>query len=138
MTSETDNKDAKDQDIGDNNLKDKEQEATSEDIQQSASSEQLDAEDKIADLNLADIIEGADNIDDKRGENVDDEDLIWHRDENERLIYVIHVDPGWSFQRDNKLPQEMISNKTVIRIKAGEYHRIIKGDGVCILYIEEK
>ena len=65
MTSETDNKDAKDQDIGDNNPKDKEQEATSEDIQQSASSEQLDAEDKIADLNLADIIDDADNIGDE-------------------------------------------------------------------------
>ena len=71
-------------------------------------------------------------------DNVSDEDLIWHRDKNERLIYVIHVDAGWSFQRDNQLPQEMVSNKTVIRIKAGEYHRIIKGDGVCVLYIEEK
>ena len=66
------------------------------------------------------------------------EDLVWHRDEGERLVYVIHVDPGWSFQRDNRLPQEMVSNETVIRIKAGEYHRIIKGDGVCVLYIEEK
>ncbi len=86
MTSETDNKDAKDQDIGDNNLKDKEQEAISEDIQQSASSQQLDAEDKIADLNLADIIEGADNIDDKRGENVDDEDAAALKDQLLRLM----------------------------------------------------
>tara|TARA_B100000424_G_C22879172_1_gene468027 strand:- start:406 stop:696 length:291 start_codon:yes stop_codon:yes gene_type:complete len=73
-----------------------------------------------------------------RSDDVEDKDLVWHRDENERLIYVIHVDAGWSFQRDNKLPQEMVSNETVIRIKAGEYHRIIKGDGVCVLYIEEK
>ncbi len=73
-----------------------------------------------------------------RSDDVADEDLVWHRDENERLIYVIHVDTGWSFQRDNDLPQEMVSNKTVIRIKAGEYHRIIKGSGVCVLYIEEK
>ena len=73
-----------------------------------------------------------------RSDDIKSEDLVWHRDESERLIYVIHVDPGWSFQRDNKLPQEMFSNKTVIRIEAGEYHRIIKGDGVCVLYIEEK
>lgn len=66
------------------------------------------------------------------------EDLIWHRDENERLVYVIHVDSGWSFQRDNQLPQELVSNETVIRIKAEEYHRIIMGEGVCVLYIEEK
>ena len=65
-------------------------------------------------------------------------DLVWHRDDCERLIYVIHVDPGWSFQRDNLLPQKLVSNETVIRIKAGEYHRLIKGYGVCVLYIEEK
>ena len=86
MTSETDNKDAKDQDIGDNNPKDKEQEATSEDIQQSASSEQLDAEDKIADLNLADIIDDADNIDDKGVENADDEDAAALKDQLLRLM----------------------------------------------------
>ena len=72
------------------------------------------------------------------GVDVDEKDLVWHRDENERLIYVIHVDPGWSFQRDNQLPQKMVSNETVVRIKAGEYHRLIKGDGACVLYIEEK
>jgi len=66
------------------------------------------------------------------------EDLVWHRDERERLVYVIHVGPGWSFQRDNQLPQKMVSNEIVIRIKAEEYHRIIKGEGVCVLYIEEK
>ena len=86
MTSETDNKDAKDRDIGDNNLKDKEQEATSEDIQQSAFSDQLDAEDKIADLNLADIIDDADNIDDKGGENADDEDAAALKDQLLRLM----------------------------------------------------
>jgi len=66
------------------------------------------------------------------------EDLIWHRDKKERLVYVIHVDDGWTFQRDNQLPQKMITNETVIRIKAEEYHRLIKGNGTCVLYIEEK
>jgi len=69
---------------------------------------------------------------------VSPKDLVWHRDHNERLIYVIHVDPGWTFQRDNQLPQKLVSNETVIRIKAEEYHRIIKGSGVCVLYVEEK
>jgi hypothetical protein len=66
------------------------------------------------------------------------EELVWHRDKQERLVYVIHVDDGWSFQRDNQLPQKMITNETVLRIKAEEYHRLIKGEGVCVLYIEEK
>ena len=66
------------------------------------------------------------------------EDLVWHRDKKERLVYVIHADDDWTFQRDNQLPQKMITNETVIRIKAEEYHRLIKGDGTCVLYIEEK
>ena len=72
------------------------------------------------------------------GKDVSDEELVWHRDEKERLIYVIHVDDGWSFQRDNQLPQKLVPNETVIRIKAGDYHRLIKGEGHCVLYVEEK
>jgi hypothetical protein len=65
--------------------------------------------------------------------------LEWHRDEKERLVYVIHAGIGWKFQRDNELPFLLLSNRTVIRIKAEEYHRVIKGDeGPLVLYIEEK
>ena len=71
-------------------------------------------------------------------DSVKDEDLVWHRDHNERLIYVIHVGAGWFFQRDNQLPQKLVSNETVIRMKKEEYHRLIKGEGACVLYIEEK
>ena len=66
------------------------------------------------------------------------EDLVWHRDERERVIYVIHVDDGWSFQEDNKLPQQLTSMNSVFRIGAGAYHRLIKGKGHCVLYVEEK
>jgi hypothetical protein len=54
------------------------------------------------------------------------------------VIYVIHVDDGWSFQEDNKLPQQLTSMSSVFRIDAGVYHRLIKGEGHCVLYIEEK
>ena len=72
------------------------------------------------------------------GKDVSDEELVWHRDEKERLVYVIHVDDGWSFQEDNKLPQALTSMISVFRIKAGTYHRLIKGEGHCVLYVEEK
>lgn len=68
-----------------------------------------------------------------------DELFEWHRDKKERLIYVIYAGIGWKFQRDNELPVLMISNRSTFRIKAEEYHRIIKGDeGPLVLYIEEK
>ncbi len=71
--------------------------------------------------------------------NVDEKLLEWHRDEKERLVYVIHSGIGWKFQRDNELPILLISNQSVFRIKAEEYHRLIKGDeGPLVLYIEEK
>ena len=69
--------------------------------------------------------------------DVDEMSLIWHTDKEDRTVTVLEG-IGWQFQRDNELPQKLVSNETVIRIKAGEYHRIIKGDGVCVLYIEEK
>ena len=72
------------------------------------------------------------------GQNVSEDDLVWHRDKRDRVIYVIHVDDGWSFQEDNKLPQELHSMTSVFRIEAGTYHRLIKGKGHCVLYVEEK
>lgn len=63
----------------------------------------------------------------------------WHRDKEERLVYVIYAGTGWKFQRDNELPVLLISNQSTFRVKPEEYHRIIKGDeGPLVLYIEEK
>ena len=70
---------------------------------------------------------------------IDEKLLEWHRDAKERLVYVIHSGVGWKFQRDNELPVLLVSNHSVFRIKAEEYHRIIKGEeGPLVLYIEEK
>jgi hypothetical protein len=71
-------------------------------------------------------------------EGVDEKLLEWHRDKKDRLVYVIHSGIGWKFQRDNELPVLLVSNHSVFRIKAEEYHRIIKGEGPLVLYIEEK
>jgi hypothetical protein len=55
--------------------------------------------------------------------NLDDDDLKWHYDLEDRTIVPI-TNNDWMFQKDNQLP-EKIDKK--IFIKAGEWHRLIKG-----------
>ena len=40
-------------------------------------------------------------------ENVDEEELIWHRDKKTRDVEVVSGD-GWQLQMDNELPEELI------------------------------
>lgn len=63
--------------------------------------------------------------------DVDMEELVWHRDREDRLIECIGK-TNWQFQRDNELP---ICFDKPIFIKAEVYHRLIKGDGDLILKI---
>ncbi len=64
---------------------------------------------------------------------VDQSQLVWHRDAEHRKITVVEG-RGWKFQRDNQLPQILNEGDTVT-IKAGEYHRLIKGDTDLIVSI---
>lgn len=68
-------------------------------------------------------------------EDVDEMDLIWHRDHNDRKIVVIQGN-AWKLQKDNELPVIM-EHGVVYEIKAMEYHRIIKGYGDLIIKIYE-
>jgi len=53
-------------------------------------------------------------------------DLIWHKDETNRLVEVLEG-KGWKFQLDNELPFEIKENN-IIFIPKGKTHRIIKGN----------
>ncbi len=66
-------------------------------------------------------------------ENVEDDELKWHRDYEDRLVRVIKSD-NWQLQMDNDLPQPLIENNEYF-IKMGEYHRVIKGKGDLIVEI---
>lgn len=55
----------------------------------------------------------------------DDHLFKWHQDPQERIIEVLNEN-NWKFQFDNKIPQKLEINK-IIKIKKGEYHRLIKG-----------
>lgn len=66
-------------------------------------------------------------------QDTDAEDLLWHRDRENRLIE--HVSgTGWKFQYDNELPI-LIEPNHAIDIPAGEWHRIHRGTDDLIIKI---
>lgn len=57
---------------------------------------------------------------------VNDQDLVWHRDREDRTVTVLEGS-GWSFQFDDQMPMELIKG-SIIKIPAMKYHRILKKD----------
>ena len=57
--------------------------------------------------------------------SVDNEELVWHRDKENREVRVVKG-IGWQFQREDCLPI-LLQAGDVIQIKKEEWHRIIKG-----------
>ena len=55
---------------------------------------------------------------------VDEKELVWHRDREDRRIYVIESS-GWKFQFDDCLPFEL-NNGDEFEIPRMTYHRILK------------
>ena len=62
--------------------------------------------------------------------------LKWHWDDEDREIKIL-VDTDWKFQFDNKIPQVLQKNE-IVKVKAGEYHRIIKGSTYLAVKINKK
>lgn len=60
-------------------------------------------------------------------ESVEDGELKWHRDREDRIVKVIESN-RWFLQIDNELPVELIVGESYF-IPKGEYHRVIKGNG---------
>jgi hypothetical protein len=58
-------------------------------------------------------------------EDVDNHELEWHIDKEDRIVEVIDND-GWEVQIDNELPK-LLTDKLFIPKET--YHRIIKGTG---------
>ena len=59
--------------------------------------------------------------------DVDEMELIWHRDKENRHIKVLEGN-GWKFQFDEELPIEMTEGLSISIFK-GRIHRVIKGHG---------
>jgi quercetin dioxygenase-like cupin family protein len=68
-------------------------------------------------------------------ENVESDELIWHRDKKNREITVLEG-TGWQLQMENELPFILNTGKSYY-IQREVYHRVIKGEGQLKLSIKE-
>lgn len=59
-----------------------------------------------------------------RVKDMTQDDLMWHRDREDRIIYAIKP-TDWKFQYDNLPPQEITSEQ--LFIPKNTYHRVILG-----------
>ena len=57
------------------------------------------------------------------GDNIDPIELMWHRDDEDRLVEIVD-ETDWKLQLDNSLPTSL---KGRIFITEGQVHRILKG-----------
>lgn len=58
-------------------------------------------------------------------ENVDEMELVWHRDREDRVVESIG-NTDWMLQLDNELPRPLTEK---VFIPKEVYHRVIKGEG---------
>lgn len=58
--------------------------------------------------------------------DVEADELKWHWDEKDRLVKVVN-DNDWYYQSDNQFPIALKKDSEIF-IKAGEWHRVIKGN----------
>ena len=68
-------------------------------------------------------------------EQVDDGELIWHKDRKDRVVKVIYG-TGWKLQMDNDLPFELELGQNYY-IKKENFHRLHKGNSELKLEIKE-
>jgi len=66
-------------------------------------------------------------------QNIDEDELVWHRDQKDREVTVLEQ-TDWQFQFDDELPRVL---KDVIFIPKNTYHRLIKGTGELTISILE-
>jgi len=67
-------------------------------------------------------------------ENIDPIELMWHRDDEQRLVEIIDPGQGWKFQFEDELPWDL-EPKMSIFILRHKWHRVIKGTGTLRLKI---
>ena len=69
-------------------------------------------------------------------ENIDPIELLWHRDDEDRMIEVIEPGQDWGFQFENELPWDLEKDMSIFIIRH-EWHRVIKGTGTLKLKIHK-
>jgi len=69
-------------------------------------------------------------------ENIDPIELLWHRDNEDRIVEVLEAGEGWQIQLDNDLPWELEPNMSICILRH-EWHRVWKGTGTLKLKIHK-
>ena len=59
-------------------------------------------------------------------DNIDPIELMWHRDDEDRVVEIIEPGKGWKIQFENELPWDLEPNMSVCILRH-EWHRVIKG-----------
>ena len=59
-------------------------------------------------------------------ENIDPIELMWHRDDEDRLVEIVKHGQGWKFQFEDELPWDLEPKMSFVILKH-KWHRIIKG-----------
>ncbi len=67
--------------------------------------------------------------------NVNSEELVWHRDKEDRKVEVLEGE-GWQFQFNGSLPFELTEGRK-FSIPKDMYHRVIKGKTKLVLKIKK-
>ena len=65
--------------------------------------------------------------------NVLSEELIWHRDREDRIVEVIQSD-NWYFQKDDQVPFKLEEGMK-FSIEKMQYHRLLRGKGDLVIKI---
>ena len=68
-------------------------------------------------------------------QNVDENELLWHRDKEDRYIEVLN-ESDWSFQMDNEIPVKLTKGFKIF-IPKEAFHRVIKGKTDLDILIKE-
>ena len=63
--------------------------------------------------------------------NLDEEELVWHRDKEDREISIVEGD-GWYIQMDNELPK-LMQKESIFKIPKETWHRIINKNGTNLI-----
>jgi len=71
----------------------------------------------------------------KFSSGVDELELVWHRDRENRIIEVVSGDE-WMFQYDNSVPRKIRAGD-VLFINKNEWHRVIRGSSDLIIKINK-
>ena len=70
------------------------------------------------------------------GQNIDPIELMWHRDNEQRIIEILESGNGWMFQYEDQLPQPLTKNTKLI-INRHNWHRVIKGNENLLIKIHK-